>query len=170
MSGTNKSVFLARMQVVAVALKKHFNRKSLVLSSVTWKSDALIKRLEEQAALLRASDQAHAAWKHAVKVQVKDAAEVRKLLRNIQTYVSATCGLEGPIFGDFGFTRPPKKTLASKVAAVEKRRATRAARHTLGKKQKLAVRAPAMIEVSVADGPHSVQPPKSGANGAGTQP
>jgi hypothetical protein len=93
--------------------------------------------------LLEAADAARAKWLLAVGDQRKDAGDVRKLMRGLKKLVGATFGEQSAIYADFGYAppRPGKKTAATKAAAVVKTKATREARHTMGPRQRLSVKA-----------------------------
>jgi hypothetical protein len=64
--------------------------------------------------------------------------------KNLKAFVLANYGAAAlQMIGDFGFTAPKAKTatkVATKAKAVETAKATRTARHTMGKKQKAAIK------------------------------
>jgi hypothetical protein len=67
---------------------------------------------------------------------------VTRVLRGLREHLLNVFGDTSPALADFGLA-PPKKPLTTpekKAAAADKMRATRAARHTMGKKQKKAIK------------------------------
>jgi hypothetical protein len=85
---------------------------------------------------------AKAKWTAAVQAYRTLNTQVTPVVRALRTYVINTYGPTSTVLTDFGFS-PPKTTVTSpevKAAAAVKAKATRAARHTQGKKQKLAIK------------------------------
>jgi hypothetical protein len=62
--------------------------------------------------------------------------------RGLKQYVMNAYGAESPVLADFGFTVPKRAalTVEQQTQAIAKRKATRKARNTLGKKQKAAIK------------------------------
>jgi hypothetical protein len=84
---------------------------------------------------------------------------VRKLLAALVTVVKGSFGNSPDVLADFGV--PPKKaptplTVEQKAAAAAKRSATRAARHTMGTKQRQAVKGQV---TGITITPHTASPP-----------
>ncbi len=67
---------------------------------------------------------------------------LRAFMSAFESYVRAAFGSSPDVLADFGITRraPTPLTVEAKAAAAAKRAATRAARHTLGTKQKKAIK------------------------------
>jgi hypothetical protein len=67
---------------------------------------------------------------------------LRAFMSAFESYVRAAYGSSPDVLADFGITRKARTplTVEAKAAAAAKRAATRAARHTLGTKQKLPLR------------------------------
>jgi hypothetical protein len=127
---------------VMEGLRTHFLKKTVLLNGASWKVDALIKRLDGQVALLHASDAAHTSWRQAVLAQRNDAADARRLLRAVEAMVTAAFGSDSHAYADFGYTPPKiaKRSAETTLAAVVKMKATRQARHTMGRKQRQSIR------------------------------
>jgi hypothetical protein len=69
-------------------------------------------------------------------------AQVTPIVRGLRRYVIAAFGENSPVLADFGFT-PPRKTVLTpeqNVAKALKAAATRKARRTIGKKEKLKIK------------------------------
>ncbi len=69
-------------------------------------------------------------------------AKGKGLITDLKTLVHSQLGSSESVLGDFGFSSPKRQTPdeATKAAAVGKRAATRAARHTMGKRQKAGIK------------------------------
>ena len=65
----------------------------------------------------------------------------KAMKKALKQYVIAHFGESSPVLADFGFSprKLAQKTVAEKYVAVEKQLATRAARHTMGSRQKAAI-------------------------------
>jgi len=88
-----------------------------------------------------AADKARADWLTAVQVQEDSHQKVAPVIRALKRQVLAQFGdtqAAGSVLADFGYTPQtvPAITAEAQAAAVGKNRATRAARHTMGPKQK----------------------------------
>ncbi|MCL2451241.1 MAG: hypothetical protein FWD17_20030, partial [Polyangiaceae bacterium] len=112
------------------------------------------------------ADSLHALWR--ARVQAADAAtqtagRTYLLLRNS---VVAQYGSDAATLNDFGMQPPKKggaKTVETKVAAAAKAKATRAARHTMGSRQKQGIKGNVVaVEVTpVTTSPPAVPAPAS---------
>jgi hypothetical protein len=102
------------------------------------KADALIARFEAHSQLLDEIDGHDAAKREAVARERKMEPEMRELRELVLYKVSAHYGEGAGENEDFGKKRkrPPRLTIATKAAAVAKRKATRKARNTMGPKQR----------------------------------
>jgi hypothetical protein len=95
----------------------------------------------------------HSAWQQSVKDEHTARVAATTLLRELKAFLILTYGAGAVgILGDFGFAVPKKLGKTSpktKAAAVDKSKATRQARHTMGKVQKKAVKG--TVEVPVTE-------------------
>jgi hypothetical protein len=124
---------------------KHFaNVPTVNLRGTAWKPadiDATLKAAIDSA---NAVDPAKASWQIAVKNGSAAKAKALALLAALKAYLIATHGSGAvDLLADFGFVppKPGKVAAKTKAAAVDKTAATRALRHTMGKKQKKQVKA-----------------------------
>jgi hypothetical protein len=123
-------------------LKKHFAGQTLVLQGAKATADSIIATLQGYATAVKAADAARAQWtSQLAKVRVQKP-RVRALLADLHALIYLTFGHNGPPLSDFGMSSRPtrKRSVASKIAAAEKSKATREVRGTMGKKQKAKVR------------------------------
>jgi len=120
--------------------KKHFsNVSSLTFGSGTFTPDQIESSLQTLVDLRTAVDAAKAATKAKLAAEQAAATPARSLMAAYVVFVKATFSKSPDILADFGLK--PKKvttplTVEKKAAAAAKRKATRAARHTMGKNQK----------------------------------
>ena len=129
-----------RLLKLIAGIKKHLSdTKSLVLHKGTsYKPAELVARLEQRLVLLDAVSAARAVLHDAVVANTVDRQDAAVLLRSLRAVVLGMFGGSTETLNDFGFTvRTPRKPDAeTRAKAVEKLRATRLARHTMGKRQK----------------------------------
>jgi hypothetical protein len=140
----NKTTALARNKKISEGVNKHFSKvKSLTIGGDEYTPKALLAVLnaEDEASLAvdstRAQLDAQVVTHRTAKVT---AAALRSALK---VYMLGTYGKKAvQMIGDFGMSVPKTRaarTVHEKSKAVAKTLATRAARHTMGKKQKLLV-------------------------------
>ena len=148
MSGSNtpnKTTALALNKRISEGVDKHFSKvKSLTFggSEYTPKSLMAVLNAENDAASAVDSTRAQLGGEVATHRTAKaKAAVVRSALK---AYILSTYGKAAvQVLGDFGWNVPKssgKRTPEAKVQAVAQGKATRNARHTMGKKQKLAIK------------------------------
>jgi hypothetical protein len=134
----------------------HSPNGPLTLDGQSFTAQTLVQTLQSLGDALSMVDTAKANWKDALKNLADVKAKVRPILGAYRSWVVATYGNAPAMLADFGITPPKARTpltAEQKVAAVAKRDATRAARHTLGPKQKKDIKGTA-----VATAPHNVAP------------
>ena len=140
----NKTTALARNKKVSEGVNKHFSKvKSLTVGGHEYTPKSLMSVLtaEDDASLAvdstRAQLEAQVVTHRTAKVT---AAALRSALK---VYILGTYGKKAvQMLGDFGMSVPKAlgaRTVDEKSKAVAKNLATRAARHTMGKKQKLSI-------------------------------
>ena len=123
-----------------IAGKQHFSTASSLMVGNTSVTPAQIEASLQRLIDLRAAvDDAKTASKSAIAVEDTVAPPLRSQMAAYVAYVKASFGETPNVLADFGLK--PKKartpqTVEQKAAAVAKRAATRAARHTMGSKQK----------------------------------
>jgi hypothetical protein len=119
-------------------------------SAETYKMSGKAYTHEELAAFFQAQvdalDAVHAARAALAAAIAKERAVARSVAARLplfQNSIGNRLGFTPEVFADFGWQLPKKpgpKTTASKLAGVERARATREARGTMGKKQRLKIR------------------------------
>src|ERR1700722_789629 len=186
----NKPTRKDQLRLIVSGVQKHYPSGQLKLASQTFNLPSdLVKAIQADIDATDAADKARADWLAAVQVQTDSHQKVGPVLRALKRTVLGQFGDTqdaSSTLADFGYA-PPKvteKSSATKAAAAEQGRATRAARHTMGSKQKQQVKGtvatttaspPATPASPPAAGPAApVAPvasaPAAGSTTAGTTP
>jgi hypothetical protein len=136
-----KSVLVAAIPKMVAGIAKHYAGQSLVLNNTAMTADELIARLN----LLPAQVATAAATQTLAKTQLATADATAKDLAQLMSALHSTIrgrfGTANPSVEDFGMSpfKRGVRTVANKVEAIAKSLATRAERHTMGKRQKAAI-------------------------------
>jgi hypothetical protein len=159
----NRSTIQAHDGQVIVGIGKHLqNVSSIPAGGKTLTPAELTKLVQSRIDSANAVAAAKAHWHDAVASFKQLNTEMTQVNRDLRHFVIGTFGEASPVLADFGFA-PPKRTKLTpeqKAAAAKKRLATRKARHVMGKKQRLNVKAP--IEPSS----QAPAPPPTQSNGS----
>jgi hypothetical protein len=134
-----KAMLQERIRRLVAGTKKHAADGSLILGSTTYTTRALVEVLESLGDALDSVDGAKARWQDALEHANDLRATVGPVIRGYQAWVAVTHGGTPSTLADYGVTPPKERTplTAEQLAiAVAKRNATRAARHTMGKRQR----------------------------------
>lgn len=138
----NKATASALVQALIAGTQKHAPNGSFTLGSATYTAASLIQQFENLENAMTATNAAHVQAKDAVQAQKAVQATVGPLLVAYKRYLQVTLGT-GTQLADYGLqplrARKPL-TSQEQTVAHAKATATRAARGTKGKKQKLAVK------------------------------
>jgi hypothetical protein len=142
-SSQTKTSLKQRVLDLIAGTQKHPPTGSLTLGNATYTAQALVQTLQGLASAIDAADAAKASWKDALGKVDTTRATVIPLMQDCAAWVAATYRTAPSTLADFGVVprkaRTPLSTEAQ-TAAIAKREATRAARHTMGKVQKKAVK------------------------------
>jgi hypothetical protein len=139
----NKDKTINKNRQAIGGMRKHFaGIPSIVLGGTPTTPADAIATLQGAIDAVDAAATAEKAFHDAVAVQHAAVAKGNALLKALKMLVHNQLGSSEAILGDFGFTRPTRQVPKeeTKAAAVAKRAATRAARHTMGKRQKAKVK------------------------------
>jgi hypothetical protein len=139
----NKATALAQVQALVAGTLKHFPSGSFTLGNTAYTTATLVQALQSLEQALTTVTAAQASAKDAVAALRGVETSVGPLLRDYKRFVLATFSTATTQLADFGLQAPKAtKPLPSekRVAATAKLRATRAARGTTSKKQKLAIK------------------------------
>jgi hypothetical protein len=139
----NKATALTHVQALIAGTQKHFPNGSFTLGNTAYTTASLVAALQGLADALSGLNAAHASVKDAGTALSAIETKVAPLIRVYTSFVRATFSTATAQLADFGLQPPKARTpLASdqRAAATAKVRATRKARGTTSKKQKLAVK------------------------------
>jgi hypothetical protein len=114
--------------------------QSLTLLGQTYLVTDLVQRFTARINAAEAVATAKRDFHDAVTKERELAPLVRALRLGIKSYLVASFGKQSQKLVEAGFTRAPTVTVESKVQAVASRKATRALRHTMGTRQRRAVK------------------------------
>jgi hypothetical protein len=137
---SHKNTVASRAKQLIAGAQKHFSTaSSLAFGGGTFTPAQTVASLQTLADLRTAVDDAKAATKAKIAAEAAQAPALTSHMAAFVQYVKATFGNSPDVLADFGLK--PKKaaaplTVDQKAAAAAKRAATRAARHTMGSKQK----------------------------------
>ena len=117
---------------------------SLSISGGTYTIAEMVGRIQERIAAAERTKASKNLWHSDVQAERQVAAALRPLLKGMQRFVQSRYGEDSAKLAEFGFTpRKPRQVSAkTKADAAVKATATRKARNTVGKKQRLAIKAP----------------------------
>jgi hypothetical protein len=142
-SVSSKATALARVQALIAGTKQHFPNGQFTLGNTSFTTVTLVQTLQTLADALTALSDAHAGVKDGVAALRATEAKVSPILRAYTSFLRAAFSTATAQLDDFGLkplkARAPLTTEKRAVAAA-KRKATRTARGTTSKKQKLAVK------------------------------
>jgi hypothetical protein len=128
---------------VIVGIKKNLqNLSSLPVGGSTFTMVAIETLVQSRIDAANAVDVARANWLDATAKYQALNTQVTPVIRGLRRYVIDAFGENSPVLADFGFVPPRKGALTPEenVARAEKALATRKARGTMGKKQKLKIK------------------------------
>ena len=123
-------------------LNKHAQTiQSLVIAGATMTTKDIIEHLQARIDSAKGAQTTRATWQNAVKSDKDERAKSRGLLSGVKQALLVAFAGQIDTLADFGLNPRKPRVLSpeQKTTAATKARATRAARHTMGKKQKAAV-------------------------------
>ena len=137
-----KATVLAAVQALIVGTLKHFPSGSFTLGNTAYTTSSLVALLQSVADALTALNAAQVAAKHALSTSQGVLAQVDPVIQIYVRFLQATFANTAPALADFGLEPrkvPAPLTSEEKAASAAKAAATRKARGTTSKKQKLTV-------------------------------
>ena len=141
-----KSTLQQRARGLITGTQKHLANETLSFNGATFAAPALIQLLQQLIDVVTRSDAAKAEWKDALKSMKDGKATIVPVLGAFHAFVVNRFGNAPSTLEDFGIAPrkvPTPLTAEQKAAAAVKRKATRQARHIVGKKQRAKIQAPA---------------------------
>jgi hypothetical protein len=156
----SKSRDVARATIMIAGIAKHYaSTSSLMVDGASHTPAQLMASLQALVDMRKTVDDARAALMTRIETEKAQAPAARKLIAALVIVVKGSFGNSPDVLADFGVT--PKKaptplTVEQKAAAAAKRSATRAARHTMGTKQRKGVKGQ-VTGISITT--HTASPP-----------
>jgi hypothetical protein len=138
----SKAAALAQVQALIAGTQKHFPTGSFTIGNTTYTSASLVQTLQGLADTMAALNAAQTGAKDALVAKEGAVAKVGPVVQAYRRLVLAAFANATQTLADFGITAPKARvplTVEEKAAAAAKAKATRAARGTTSKKQKLAI-------------------------------
>jgi len=129
-------------QLIAGTSKHLANVTQVIVAGGSFTPTQVTEKLQALVKLRNDVDAAKALTKAKLAAEKTDMASLRIFMDAFVTFVKAAYGASPDVLADFGVhpkARTPQ-TVEAKTAAAAKRKATRAARHTMGSKQKKGVK------------------------------
>ena len=139
-----KSTKVQRDSQMAAGLRAHARELGKVQAGHGLVSpEAVAASYEEHLAALKDADAKEVAWKTAIRRERKLEAGIKATHPHVQRYLEAVYGPDSTELVQYGLTPHQEAVtpVATKAAAVEKRRETRRRRGTMGKKQRRKLKA-----------------------------
>jgi hypothetical protein len=139
----NQAEQMTADQSLIAGLTKHAaTLASLLIAGASVLTTDLVTMLQARIAAIQAAIAAHAALTAAVAAAHAEIAKTAALVSGARQALKIAFAGQATTLGDFGLTPPKARTpltTEEKAAAIAKAQATRAARHTMGSKQKAKV-------------------------------
>ena len=132
------STTIAALQRLIAGLQKHQPNATIMIDGTVYTTPQLVQILEALVADVAAAITAKAIFLESARTAAANLEGRRPLVRDLKRNVQIMYGDTESTLADFGLgpRRPGLKTPEIHLAAAAKARATRAARHTMGKRQK----------------------------------
>jgi len=142
-STKTKAAALAHVQAIIAGTTKHFPNGSFTIGGTAYTSASLVQVFQGLANAMTARNAAEAGAKDAVAAEHATQTQVGPILLAYKRLVVAAFGNAAQTLADFGLTPPKARTpmtTEQRATRAAKAKATRVARGTTSKKQKLAVK------------------------------
>jgi phage major head subunit gpT-like protein len=139
---SNKSTRTTKDQSILSAIATHYKgAATIVLGGTTYTPAQLSQVFQSDVDAASATQSAKTAYKLAVAAEKKTAKQASATAKALRSQLIGTYGADSAIVADFGFT-PKARTVKVKVKAeaIQKSTATREARGTKGKRQRLEIK------------------------------
>jgi hypothetical protein len=163
----SNATVVSRVQKLIGGLETYSGTKELVLNGEPVKCSVFVQQLQAKLDLLNAVVTAREAYRLAVAAAKPVTPSIDAAVVQVKAYAATTFGVGSEAYVAMGYTAPKRTppTIETMAHAVVQSRATREARGTLGRKQKLAIQA---IVPRVSLTPATTSTPSATASPAAT--
>ena len=137
-----QAAIVAGMQALNAGMQKHFPNGQLTFGNAVHTTESIVEAIQGLVDAYSAVNAANATAKDALAARRAKQTNVEPVIRDLVVFLRATFRDATSQLGDFGLQAPKARTPIStdtRVVARAKAKATRIARGTTSKKQKLAV-------------------------------
>ncbi|MGH7269037.1 MAG: hypothetical protein ACREJ3_01290 [Polyangiaceae bacterium] len=140
--GSKDGIVALAKQFIAGTEKHLTNGTQVPLVGGSFTPAQITSKLQALVTLRGDVDAAKATTKAKVATETANMPALRTFMSAFESFVKAAYGTSPDVLADFGIHPKPRVqlTVEAKVVAAAKRKATRAARHTMGAKQKMGVK------------------------------
>jgi hypothetical protein len=159
-----KSTRMARDQKLIEGTNAHLKGVSLVVANKTVTAAEAVATLQARIDATNAVSTARAALQNLLEAERKELADTKQFVLELLHAVKIRFSGAADVLADFGISPPKTRKVPSpekKALAVKRGQATRAARHTLGPKQKLAIKGVVHDTATEAQVQAPLPPPKA---------
>ena len=175
MSVNNNSrvVFINGDQSMIAGVQKHMSGlTSFSVGSQTMAVADIVKVFQDRVTTAQAAQAAHAQVTAAVKADRDKRAQTKSFATSFKRIVRGMFAESPDTLADFGLKplKAGERTVATKATAIAKTKATRAARHTMGSKQKEAIKGEVPPTTSATPPPEAPTSGPSGTASGSTPP
>lgn len=142
LSKRTKTALIINLQQVIVGIDEHLTEPSVMINGQSFTPTEIKQMLQDHIDGQKAADTMHAEWiSRLATLRATFTETLEPVVLGIERYITGKYGMSPVVLGKFGFKVPktPYRSTEGKKAAIEKMRATRKARGTLGKRQRLAI-------------------------------
>ena len=161
MKAMKRAVRSDRNRKAIAGVRSQFgSTKAVVLDGVSYAPDDIVKALQGSIDAADATTAITAQFHKTVDAERAATATADAVYAGLKTYVTSQFKASPDTMAEFGISLPSRQApdAATAAAAVEKRQATRVARHTMGKRQKANVKG-TVTTPETAPAPTPVTPP-----------
>jgi hypothetical protein len=139
---TKSQVVVTAQQLIAGTSKHLSSTTPVALLGGSFTADQITSKLQTLVSLRSDVDAAKATAKAKIANEAAQTPALLAFMSALESFVKAAFGSSPDVLADFGMTPKSRAqlTVEAKAAAVAKRAATRAARHTMGPKQKKGIK------------------------------
>jgi hypothetical protein len=166
-STKTKAAALAHVQALIAGTTKHFPNGSFTIGGTVYTAASLIQVLQDLASAMTARNTAEAGAKDALAAEQAAQTQVGPIVLAFKRLVLAAFANATQTLADFGLAPPKARTpltTEQRAARAAKAKATRTARGTTSKKQKLAVKGHVTgVTVTPVTAPTAATPPAAPA-------
>ena len=157
MAKKNKATVRAFEHTLISGLQTHLGKRAIAIAGAQLKTASVIAQVREHLATLDAMDTAKAEYLAIVARERVQRGALAPVVAGVRNFLLSLYSESSAEFRSFGFVPRANavRSVETKASAVAKMRATRAARHTLGRRQKVSI----VGTIDVA--PSSVLPPSA---------